>query len=339
MADQTLNPFAEDQPHLVHLKKSQSHYEYCRMQMHEVEHVHRRTFIANCTVCIMVCILAVFHIYIDGFGFLSKPYADAAQSERATRFIEGGANLAGGIFQVLFCLVIIALGYLAWANFHSLNIILETWYLVVTGVAIFHAHYLSAVIGVIGVVFYFFSLRAMQREQALSEMDGYPEFQEDFDISKSDIVIQTLLAHKGERRTKSTLFTTDYSLRRKKKKKGSFSDAEKDTSKELADTLQKHLDDTKHANTAIAVLDAVTADHERSKQEAEKPAAEESSAQAQSAEADAILADAEEKAEKILAEAKAKAAALNSSTASAETPSVPKKQQNSGNPQRKKKKH
>ena len=43
------NPFNEEAPKIVHFEKDESHYEYCRMQMHDIERVHRRTFIAIAT--------------------------------------------------------------------------------------------------------------------------------------------------------------------------------------------------------------------------------------------------------------------------------------------------
>lgn len=270
MANQVQNPFADEKPQIVHFEKNESHYEYCRMQMHEIERTQRRTFIAHLALCVFVCFLSIFKKYIAGFDLLSRPYAEVDAP---------GAVLAGGIFQIVIAMILIVLGYLAWANFHSLNIILETWYVIVTIVGIFRLDYLSALIGIVGAVFYFFSLREMGREQSLSEMEGYPDFHETFDISKSDIVIQTLLAHQGEKRTKSTLFTTDYSLRRMKKKKHSefgaampndSDPAESTAGAALAEALQKGLDDVKdarQARTAIASLDAVTADIERTKEQ------------------------------------------------------------------------
>lgn len=266
MANQVQNPFEDEKPQLVHFEKSESHYEYCRMQMHEIERAHRRTFMVHLALCVVVCFLSIFQKYIGGFDLLSRPYLEIDHP---------GAILAGGIFQIVIAMILIVLGYLAWANFHSLNIILEAWYAIVTVVGIFRLDYLTALVGIVGAVFYFFSIREMGREQTLSEMEGYPDFQETFDITKSDIVIQTLLAHQGERRTKSTLFTTDYSLRRMKKKKPSnfgtglpADSAESSAGAALAEALQKGLDDVKdarQARTAIASLDAVTADIERTK--------------------------------------------------------------------------
>ena len=54
MAELKNNPFEEEQPKIVHLEKNDSHYEYCRMQMHDIEKVHRRTFICNLALCILV---------------------------------------------------------------------------------------------------------------------------------------------------------------------------------------------------------------------------------------------------------------------------------------------
>ncbi|MBQ8921161.1 MAG: hypothetical protein IJ060_03245 [Oscillospiraceae bacterium] len=360
MENQIRNPFEDEKPQIVHFEKNESHYEYCRMQMHDIEQTHRRTFIVNFALCIVVCFLAVFRKYVAGFGILSTQYANV-QSDN--KIAEGGAFLAGGIFQILFGMIIIVLGYLAWANFHSLNIILETWYAVITVYGIIKADYISALVGIVGAVFYFFSLREMRHEQALSEMEGYPEFQEKFDISKSDIVVQTLLAHKGEQRTKSTLFTTDYSLRRKKKKTvfGNEEPEESDKGKELAEVLQKRLDevkDARQARTAIASLDAVVAEQKREKAaEAEAAAQEAESAEAKQeaepeaksaperdaqAEAEAILAEAEAKAKALLAEAAQRASAL---TKPAQEQAAPEKQKpaapaakKSGNPQKRRKK-
>ncbi len=238
MSEQNVNPFEEEKPKIVHLEKNDSHYEYCRMQMHDIDKVHRRTFICNLVLCILVCFFSIFRKYIAMFDLMSRPFMELPKSR---------AILACGIFQILFGMVIIVLGYLAWANHRTLNISLGAWYAVVTLVGGFRLDYLSALIGVVGLVFYFFSIRELRHEQALAQMEGYPEFHEKFDISKSDIVIQTLLAHQGEHRTKSTLFTTDYSLRRKKKKKSEFGytePEEKDKAEEagnaLVETLQKH---------------------------------------------------------------------------------------------------
>ncbi|MBR4201108.1 MAG: hypothetical protein IKQ91_07510 [Oscillospiraceae bacterium] len=343
MENNTLNPFENEKPKLVHLEKDESHYEYCRMQMHDIERTHRRTFICNLVLCIFVAFLAIFQKYVAGFGALSSPLS--IDSVRRP-----GAILAGGIFQIIIAMIIIVLGYLAWANFHTLNIFLEMWYVIVTIVGVVRLDYISALIGIVGAVFYFFSLREMQHEAALAEMEGYPEFQEKFDIAKSDIVIQTLLAHQGERRTKSTLFTTDYSLRKKKKKQIYYKDGNSVTNnieerdagaagEELAKMLQKQLSDVKDARetrTAIASLDAVAAEKKREAQgidlkemaditslpaeepaEIPQPAKESAPEQIEPERADAeaaaaaILAEAEAKAAAILAAAEEKAQALS----------------------------
>ncbi|MCQ2408586.1 MAG: hypothetical protein MJ065_08715 [Oscillospiraceae bacterium] len=333
MAIQNTDPFSDEAVKLVHFEKDESHYEYCRMQMHDIERTHRRTFFCNLVICIIVCFLSVFRKYIGGFDILSTPLG--LNDVRAA-----GAVLAGGIFVILIAMLIIVLGYLAWANYHTLNLILEAWYVIVTVIGISRLDYLTAIIGIIGAVFYFFSIRAMSHEQSLSEMEGYPDFQEKFDISKSDIMIQTLLAHQGEHRTKSTLFTTDYSLRKKKKKQGYFkhgssvngdAEAEKnDAGAELAQILQKQLSeakDAKQTRTAIASLDAEAAARQREKDgvtlkdiaEFEKlpaSAAAETAAKpsglTEAAEdaAAKILADAEARARAILAEAEEKAKAM-----------------------------
>ncbi|MBR3267403.1 MAG: hypothetical protein IKI58_01540 [Oscillospiraceae bacterium] len=285
MENQVRNPFEDEKPKIVHFEKNESHYEYCRMQMHDIEQVYRRTFVANFAICIVVCFLAVFRVYVRGFGVLSRQFAGVQSNNKIA---EGGAFLAGGIFQIFIGMIIIVLGYLAWANFHSLNIILETWYLVIAAAGIWKLDYISALVGAVGAVFYFFSLREMGHEQTLSEMEGYPDFQEKFDISKSDIIVQTLLAHKGEHRTKSTLFTTDYSLRRKRRRVTDEVPADSGKSDALAEELQKHLNevrDARQARTAIAVLDAAAAEQKRtSGQNAEQPAKEEAKLPSEAAE-------------------------------------------------------
>lgn len=360
MAELKNNPFDDEKPKIVHLEKSESHYEYCRMQMHDIEKVHRRTFICNVVLCIFVCFLSIFKRYIAMFDLLSRPMLDLDKPQ---------ATLTGGIFQILFGMMIVLLGYLAWANYRTLNIILGGWYAMVTLLGVFRLEYLSALIGVVGLVFYFFSIKELSKEQALSQMEGYPEFHEKLDISKSDIVIQTLLAHQGERRTKSTLFTTDYSLRRKKKKNTPFGytepEAEKDKVAEagavLAETLQKRLDDVQKAKEAAAgeAEKAETAVSEA----AESPAAEtgmadlipELTEQPETAPAEeaapeiqpetkpenieperadaeaaaaAILAEAEARSQKILEDAEKKAKDMTEKTAGNQQP----------NPNRKKKK-
>ena len=274
MSELNVNPFEEEKPKIVHLEKSDSHYEYCRMQMHDIDKVHRRTFFCNLVLCIIVCFFSIFKKYIAMFDLLSRPYLTLDKPE---------AILTGGIFQILFGMAIIVLGYLAWANYRTLNIILGAWYAMVTLIGVFRLDYLSALIGVVGVVFYYFSIRELRREQALAQMEGYPEFHEKFDISKSDIVIQTLLAHQGERRTKSTLFTTDYSLRRKKKKKTEFGytePEEKDKAEEagnaLVESLQKHLNEARSTEKPAAETEpeTVSAEPEQAAAEALSEAAE-----------------------------------------------------------------
>lgn len=271
MAEQTpvKNPFEDEKPKLVHFEKDESHYEYCRIQMREIDRTHRRTFLYNMILCIAVCLLAIFQKYVGGFCMMKKP-----------DLVSPGSILALGIFQIFVAMIVMALGYLAWANYHTLIIILESWYAVVLIIGIVRLDYLTGIVGVAGMVIYIFSLRAMQKENGLSEMEGYPDFQEKFDIEKSDIVIQTLLAHKGEKRTKSTLFTTDYSLRRRKKKHSFDASAEDAPSEgkageELAEELKRHLKDArdaKSARTAIAALDAVSSARERAAGDAEKAA-------------------------------------------------------------------
>lgn len=351
MENQTQNPFENEKPKLVHFEKDDSHYEYCRMQMREIEHVLRRTCICNLVLCIIVSFLAIFQKYIAGFDLFSTPL-------KLEGVQQTGAILVGGIFQIIIAMIIIVLGYFAWANFHTLNIILEMWYIIVTVIGIARTDYLSAIIGIVGAMFFFFAIREMRKEQALSEMEGYPDFPEKFDISKSDIVIQTLLAHQGERRTKSTLFTTDYSLRKKKKTPSYYKNGNSMSNKsdekeegaagaELAKMLQQQLSDVQDARrtrTAIASLEAVAAEQRREKQgislkdmadlmdeptapqpeaeapevpEPSEPAAEREQEPISSERADAaaaaaaILAEAEEKAKAILAAAEEKAKAFS----------------------------
>ena len=321
MKEQNLTPLNEEKPQLVHFEKDESHYEYCRMQMHEIEHVHRRTFICNLALCIFVSFLSIFQIYVGGFGVLSAPFAEIDAP---------GAVLAGGIFQILISMGIIIIGYLAWANYHSLNIVLEAWYAVVTLLGIFKLDYVTALVGIVGAVFYYFSFREMKHEETLSEMEGYPDFAEKFDISKSDIVIQTLLAHKGERREKSTLFTTDYSLRRMKRKKTETEEKpENDAGAALAETLQKHLAKSVQEPEAAAESAETQPEDEKMPEVTDIPAADaETEAKEKAA---AILAEAEEKAQEILAKAEQKADAVQ----------LEKKQNRSqnqgGSPNRKKK--
>ena len=321
MKEQNLTPLNEEKPQLVHFEKDESHYEYCRMQMHEIEHVHRRTFICNLALCIFVSFLSIFQIYVGGFGVLSAPFAEIDAP---------GAVLAGGIFQILISMGIIIIGYLAWANYHSLNIVLEAWYAVVTLLGIFKLDYVTALVGIVGAVFYYFSFREMKHEETLSEMEGYPDFAEKFDISKSDIVIQTLLAHKGERREKSTLFTTDYSLRRMKRKKTETEEKpENDAGAALAETLQKHLAKSVQEPEAAAEIAETQPEDEKMPEVTDIPAADaETEAKEKAA---AILAEAEEKAQEILAKAEQKADAVQ----------LEKKQNRSqnqgGSPNRKKK--
>lgn len=375
MSELNVNPFEEEKPKIVHLEKSDSHYEYCRMQMHDIDKVHRRTFFCNLVLCIIVCFFSIFKKYIAMFDLLSRPYLTLDKPE---------AILTGGIFQILFGMAIIVLGYLAWANYRTLNIILGAWYAMVTLIGVFRLDYLSALIGVVGVVFYYFSIRELRHEQALAQMEGYPEFHEKFDISKSDIVIQTLLAHQGERRTKSTLFTTDYSLRRKKKKKTEFGytePEEKDKAEEagnaLVESLQKHLNEARSTEkpAAEAKVEAASAEPETASAEPEQAPAEAISETAEAAEsamtdiieeapapaepekpapaesraetvaperadaeaaAAAILAEAEARTQKILAEAEAKAKALTEGQPAKKEPQ--KQGGQNPNPNRRKKK-
>lgn len=336
MENQVQNPFEEEKPKIVHLEKSQSHYEYCRMQMHDIEKAHRRTFLVHTAICTLVCALAVFHVYIAGFDVLSRPLA--AEGTR-------GLTFAAGIFEVVIAMGSILLGYLAWANFHTLNIIQACWYFVVTFLGIWRLDYISAVFGIVGLVFYFFSLKEMGHEAQLAEMEGYPDFQERFDISQSDIVIQTLLAHKGEHRTKSTLFTTDYSLRRKKKKRPTDEPEEKkkDPTKELALEIRKRLEQVEAAKhpenqkkaaeeqpqavkeipAAEEMPDIVNEPVQESAETAASVPAEEQAA------ADAIIAEAEAKAKAILEQALAEAEKVKADAAKAQSaPSLQKKPQN-----------
>ncbi len=223
-----VNPFAEEQANIVHLEKNQSHYEYCRMQMHDIEAAYRRTFVGNTALCIFIALLSVFQVYIQIFGALSMPFVG----------MEGpGATLGGGIFQITFALIVAALGYLAWANVHTLNVILTVFYGVVAFMGVIKLDYWSAILGVVGLWLYIYSMRSMQREGALVEMEGYPDFRDKFDISTSDIVVQTLMAHRGEH--KKYTKTTPRSLR--KRKKQMMDEPTGDAAAELAEQIAESL--------------------------------------------------------------------------------------------------
>ena len=332
MANQTTNPFEEEKPQIVHLEKDQSHYEYCRMQMHDIEHVHRRTFFCNLGLCMLVCVLAVFHVYIGGFDLLSGS-GDMRMDATAT-------VITVGIFQIIGAMIVILLGYLAWANYRSLNLILLFWYIIVIVIGICRLDYATGIVGAVGFVFYYFSIKELRREESLSHMEGYPEFHEKLDISKSDFVVQTLMAHKGERmnkKRKSSLFTTEYSLRRTKKHKDAAevpSEAQQDAGVALAQELQKRIEEVqKPQQPAKDAAAKENAPAEEAAEQAESAAAKAESAEdvmrdlveepvseaaPDAADADAIMAEAEARAKEILAEAVAKAQSLKTETPQAE---------------------
>ena len=320
----TLNPFEEEKPKLVHLEKDQSHYEYCRMQMHDIEHVHRRTFFCNLGLCIFVCLLAVFHVYVGGFDLLSGHGIDTSRAATV---------ITVGIFQIVSAMIIIILGYLAWANYRILNIILEMWYVIVTIIGIVRLDYMTGLVGAVGVVFYYFSFRELSKEESLAQMEGYPEFHEKLDITKSDYVVQTLLAHKGEhlvKKKKSSVFSTDYSLRKAKKHKDA--EAEDGTAgAELAATLQKKINEVQNAKDdakSEPAAEPVTEQAAEAKPEA-PAAAEMQDLTEEKAEpftdADAIMAEAEARAKEILAEAVAKAQSLKTDAPAPAQAAAPKK--------------
>lgn len=237
-------PWQDEKPQIVHLEKNESHYEYCRMQMHDIEKIYRRTFIGNLVLCIFVAFLAIFKVYIQVFGIFSMPFAE----------LEGpGATLGGGILQILFAMLIIVLGYLAWANFRTLNLILGVFYGVVTVLGVFRLDYWSGILGVIGLWLYIYAIRGMTREGHLAELDGYPDFRDKFDISTSDIVVQTLMAHRGERKNRGGgVFSSSRSLRKRRRR--SDADTENASAVALAEQIAaqtaKHKTETEAAASA-----------------------------------------------------------------------------------------
>ena len=329
-----MNPFEDEKPQIVHLEKDQSHYEFCRMQMHDIEHVHRRTFFCNLGLCIFVCLLAVFHVYIGGFDLMSGHGIDTSRAATV---------ITVGIFQIVAAMIIIALGYLAWANYRILNIILEMWYVVVTIIGIVRMDYMTGLVGAVGIVFYYFSIRELRKEESLAQMEGYPEFHEKLDISNTDYVVATLLAHKGEhlvkKKRKSTLFSTDTSLRRSKKRNEPETDGH-DAGAELAAELQKRISEVRNPETNAGAAQKAETVTEPKTEAAAAPkveAAAEQNTEAQAdpeekgpfTDADAIMAEAEARAKEILAEAVLKAQAAQASDASAkaapERSAAPKK--------------
>ncbi len=330
MANQAINPFEDEKPQLVHLEKDQSHYEYCRMQMHDIEHVHRRTFFCNLGLCIFVCLLAVFHVYVGGFDLLSGHGIDTSRAATV---------ITVGIFQIVSAMIIIVLGYLAWANYRILNIILEMWYVIVTIIGIVRLDYMTGLVGAVGIVFYYFSILELRKEESLAQMEGYPEFHEKLDITKSDYVVQTLLAHKGEhlvKKKKSSVFSTDYSLRKAKKRKDP--DAENGhAGEELAATLQKKINEVQNAKDdakSEPAAEPVTGQTAEAKPEPAAEAAAPAAAEMQDlteekadpfTDADAIMAEAEARAKEILAEAVAKAQSLKTDAPAPAQAPAPKK--------------
>lgn len=324
---QAMNPFEDEKPQIVHLEKDQSHYEFCRMQMHDIEHVHRRTFFCNLGLCIFVCLLAVFHVYIGGFDLMSGHGIDTSRAATV---------ITVGIFQIVAAMIIIALGYLAWANYRILNIILEMWYVIVTVIGLVRLDYMTGLVGAVGIVFYYFSIRELRKEESLAQMEGYPEFHEKLDISNTDYVVATLLAHKGEhlvkKKRKSTLFSTDTSLRRSKKRSEPETDGH-DAGAELAAELQKRISEVRNPEQkAEAEQKAETVTEPKTEAAA---AEQKTEAQADPEEktpftdADAIMAEAEARAKEIIAEAVLKAQAARTETGTPagnpERPAAPKK--------------
>lgn len=174
--DQEAREQAERVKH-TKLEKDYSYFDSCREAMADIEKINRAAFYYTCLACFIIAFCAMFKQRFQIFSSLG--YAMGEPDSFAVIF-------CGGIMQVFLALVVVVVGYLAWANFHKLNIALFALYAAMCLLGLYHMDIPSLGIGLLGTAMYIRAMLTLPEEERLSKLEGYPYFNERLELSRQD---------------------------------------------------------------------------------------------------------------------------------------------------------
>lgn len=159
------------------LEKDYSYFDSCREAMAAIEKINRTAFFYTCFACFIIAFTAMFKQRFQIFSSLG--YALGEPDSFAVIF-------CGGVMQIFLAALVVIIGYLAWANFHKLNIPLFALYAAMCLLGIYHMDLPSVGIGLLGTAMYTRAMLTLPEEEKLSQLEGYPYFSERLELSRQD---------------------------------------------------------------------------------------------------------------------------------------------------------
>ena len=159
------------------LEKDYSYFDSCRETMAEIEKTNRAAFFYTCFACFIIAFTAMFKQRFQIFSSLG--YALGEPDSFAVIF-------CGGAMQIFLAILVVIVGYLAWANFHKLNIALFALYAAMCLLGVYHVDLPSMGLGLLGAAMYIRAMLTLPEEERLSKLEGYPYFNERLELSKQD---------------------------------------------------------------------------------------------------------------------------------------------------------
>ncbi|WP_281527432.1 hypothetical protein [Ruminococcus champanellensis] len=159
------------------LEKDYSYFDSCRETMAEIEKTNRSAFFYTCFACFIIAFTAMFKQRFQIFSSLG--YALGEPDSFAVIF-------CGGAMQIFLAILVVIVGYLAWANFHKLNIALFALYAAMCLLGVYHVDLPSLGLGLLGAAMYIRAMLTLPEEERLSKLEGYPYFNERLELSKQD---------------------------------------------------------------------------------------------------------------------------------------------------------
>lgn len=161
------------------LKKDYSYFGHCKSLMRQIELDYRIAFFYTLFVSFIVCFTAMFKKRYQVFSCFAYMFGEPDD------FV---AIFCGGLSQILISLIVIIIGYMAWAHVRRCNLALFLFYTLMAVLGVIRADWPSALLGLGGVLFYLRALFSMVQDERICTLEGYPYFNERFELSKEDFV-------------------------------------------------------------------------------------------------------------------------------------------------------
>lgn len=159
------------------LEKDYSYFDSCKTLMKEIERDYRFAFFYTVFVAFVVCCGAPMKVRFQVFSCIGYGLGEPDNAV---------SILAGGFGQIVLAFVAVLVGYFAWANFRRLNLLMFALYGTMSILALIHADVPSMILGIPGAAMYIRALFAVVQDERICKLEGYPYFNERFELSKQD---------------------------------------------------------------------------------------------------------------------------------------------------------